>query len=111
MQAGRLRDIIEIQKRPTTRDASGQRSGAWVPVLSGVYAEVIDLAGQELINAQVLAAEVNVQINMRGFPLWRASVRPDCRVVFDGRVFDIKGAINPDGRNRELQLFCVEIVA
>jgi SPP1 family predicted phage head-tail adaptor len=113
MLAGRLRDRITIQARPTTKDAAGLRSGAWANVgfLVAVPAWVEELQGNELINAQALVAEVTIRVTIRGYLNWRSDIKPECRVLFGTRVFDIKDALNPDGRNREIEMMCTEIVA
>lgn len=117
MNAGQLRDRITLQRRPDTKDPGGQRSAPFADVatLTRVPSEVRDLTGRELASAQTITPEVTVSIKMRGFTSWRSQIKPDMRAVFpqpDGstRLFDIKGITNPDGRDRELQLLCVEFV-
>ena len=112
MKSGKLRHKITIQARPTQTDGYNQKSGAWAEIngLSNIWAEVTDLSGLELVRAQKIVAEATEQIVMRGFPNWRATITPACRAINEDRIFDIKSVINPDGRDRELHLLCVEII-
>lgn len=114
MRAGKLRDRGDLQQRPDTKDSAGQRSGPWQTVRATIAADIHDDGGREYTSLLVVHGEANVVITMRGFPNWRASVKPDMRFVSTQagvtRIFDIKAVVNPDGRNRELQLLCVEFV-
>lgn len=118
MNSGPLRDRITIQARPADKDGGGQRSLPYadVPGLARMQSEVSDLTGRELATAQAITAEASVGIRMRGFRNWRAQLKPDMRAVQDlpdgtNRLFDIKAILNPDGRDRELRLICVEYVS
>jgi head-tail adaptor len=118
MRAGPLRQIATIQSRSATADGYNQRSGAWAPLsaaLTNVACNINDLSGLELVRAQKIVAECTVLIVMRGFTGWRLVFTPACRAISGdsvngNRIFDIKSVINPDGRDRELHLLCVEII-
>lgn len=117
MRAGSLRQQVTIQSRPPQRDGYNQASGNWTDIegLIKRQCNINDLSGLELIRAQKIVAECTVMIIMRGFHGWRTVITPACRGVSGTaatgvRLFDIKAVINPDGRDRELHLLCVEIV-
>jgi SPP1 family predicted phage head-tail adaptor len=112
MKSGKLRQKITIQKRPTEKDGYNQKSGDWADVdgLASIWANVNDLNGVELVRAQKIVAEATEQIIMRGFPGWRGVITPACRAISGVRLFDIKYVGNPDSRDRELHLLCVEII-
>lgn len=112
MRAGILRAQIAIQARPVQTDGYNQKSGDFTNIdgLSSVWSNVTDLNGLELIRAQKIVAECSELIIMRGFPGWRGVITPACRAVSDARIFEIKAVLNPDGRDRELHLLCVEII-
>lgn len=107
-----MRDLITIQSRPAQTDGYNQKSGEFANIdgLSNIWSNVKDLSGLELIRAQKIVAECSELIIMRGFPNWRSTITPACRAIADLRIFEIKAVLNPDGRDRELHLLCVEII-
>lgn len=110
MKIGTLRNRVTFQKRPTSKDSYGQKSGDWTAVISDRPCNIIDLTGRELANVQAITSEVTVKLVLRGFTGWRSMITPDMRVVAGSRTFDIKMVINPDGRDRELNILAKEIV-
>jgi head-tail adaptor len=116
MRAGPLRQRATIQSRSSVPDGYNQLSGAWTDIgtLADRQCNINDLTGLELVRAQKIVSTCTILIVMRGFSGWRATITPACRATSqDGdtlRIFDIKGVVNPDGRNRELHLLCVEII-
>ena len=114
MQAGVLRHRITIERHnPGTKNAQGFPSTAWEPVLSNIPSDVKDLSGRELYGAQQTVAEATTKVIMRGYSGWRAQIKSSCRIVCqdgDVRFFDVKVPINPDGKDRWLEILCVEIV-
>jgi SPP1 family predicted phage head-tail adaptor len=101
---------VTFQNRGTTLDAYNQKSSDWTDVKTLKYCDVSDLQGRELANAQAIHAEVTVSITTRGYSGWRDEITPDMRAVSDGRKFDIKAVVNPDGRDREIHILAKEIV-
>lgn len=113
MRAGELRDRVTIQKRSTTKDSYNQTSGSYENVdgWTNEAACVEDLSGTELYKAQSIVAGVTVRITLRGRQGWRSDVKPSARMTSNhGRTFDIKYAVNPDGKNVQLTVLAVEIV-
>jgi SPP1 family predicted phage head-tail adaptor len=112
MRSGILRDVATFQKRPATKDGYGQTSGAYanVAALVNVPVAIEDLFGSELYRAQALVANATTRFTMRGYPGWRADIGPTSRILADGRIFDVKSALNPDGINKELTILAVELV-
>lgn len=123
--SGQLRQTITIQARglvgsPAAADAYGQTSGDWAAVssstspsfsLENIPANVTDLQGTELYKAQALVAAVTAKIVLWGYHGWRADIKPDMRILSDGRIFDIKAITNPDGIDIELNILAKEIQA
>jgi SPP1 family predicted phage head-tail adaptor len=63
------------------------------------------LQGRELWTAKQVVAEVTHRIRFRHL----SGVVPTQRVVFGSRTFEILSVINPEERNRELELLCKEV--
>lgn len=99
LDPGQLRDRIEIQRRATGQDALGQPVQGWEQVAK-VWANVRHLNGAEAIKAGAVTSAVNASIRIR----WRAGIDAGQRVVFDGRVYEIK-AVLPD-RRELIDLVC-----
>lgn len=107
MRAGELRHRVTLQQKTISRD-NPERIAVenWTDVTT-VSANVKDLRGRELFEAQAVNAEVTALIKMR----YRFGITSAMRVKFGARIFDIiSPPINPDGRRIELQLTCKELV-
>lgn len=105
--AGRLRNRIELQRKTTTRDASGEPIETW-STYATVWAEYIGGAGAERLVGQ--------QVTGRGGVVWRIRYRnPEPtiteRVKFGTRTFDINDADSVENRNREILLACTEVTS
>lgn len=106
MRAGRLRHRVKLQRATEACDDHGQPVKSWYTEAT-VPAGVEPLRGKELVAGNQTAAEATVRIVMR----YRPDVVADWRVVFGDHIFEIVAPpLNPDYRNRELQLMCREIV-
>ncbi len=105
MRAGELRHRVTIQRLVTGQDDYGQPLDAWQDVAT-VWAKVEDLTGREYFQAQQVPT---VQVSSRVTIRWRSDVKPEMRVLASNRLLDIKAALDPDGKRRELQLMCLEV--
>lgn len=105
LKAGELRHRITIQTLSATKDECGHPVG-WDDVAT-VWAKVEDLSGREyFIAKQATATQVSTRITIR----YRTDIKPEMRIVDGSRIFDIEAILDPDGRRRELQLMCQELV-
>lgn len=102
MRAGKLRHRITIQSRHVARGTMGGESAKWVDVVQGIPASIEPLNGRELFTAQQVHSEVTVRIRMR----YRPGIEAKMRAVYQGVVYSIQYAINPELLNSELQLMC-----
>jgi SPP1 family predicted phage head-tail adaptor len=103
--AGKLRRPVTIQKLAGTLDASGQEVQTWQS--HGTRMAAIEpLQGREYFSARQIQSEITTRIRIR----YLAGVTAKMRVLFGSRVFDIQEVINPEERNVELQLMCIERV-
>lgn len=105
LDAGRLRHrvTLETPPRPEARDAYGAPVEAHAQTAE-TWAEVRTLSARELMVAQGLGAEASVVVTIR----WRPDADRLMRVMFGGRVLNIVGVVDPDGRREQLDLTCTE---
>lgn len=107
MRAGSLDRRIRIEtKVPGPRSASGQPSGTWV-LQAEPWAEVLDHRGREQFASNAFAAQSDLVLEIRYpealTPLPSAS--ENCRVLLEGRAYDILAALeNPRRGRREAML-------
>lgn len=105
MRTGRLRHRIIIKSKTVSRGASGQENITWTTVAT-LWGSVEPLRGNEFLESMREGAEVTTRIVVRYYP----SLDPVMRVYWGSHVYDILSIINPDSRNRELQLMCKEVI-
>jgi len=106
IQAGKLRHLITIQVKSTGRDAcGGDLPAAWQTFKENVRASVEPLQGREFMSASGERAEVTTRFRIR----YLAGVTASMRVLFEGRVFELKAPpIDPDMKHETLLLMTAE---
>lgn len=107
MNIGRLRFRAELQDFTVTRSPLNQPIKTGRPVLGTFWCDLVSLSGRELIAAQRLEGTVSHKITMRWMNI---AIKPDYRLVIDGRVFNPVWTDNVGNRNRELLIYCLEKV-
>jgi SPP1 family predicted phage head-tail adaptor len=105
MRIGRLRHRITIQQPSTAQNTYGEPGTTWSD-LATVWGSIEPLRGREYFAAQEIQAEVTTRIVIRH----RADVSPTMRVNYGSDTYLIESVINPDNRDRELQLMCRQVV-
>lgn len=100
-----FRHRITLQELVTGQDEAGQPVREWQDVAT-VWAAVEPLRGREYWAAAQVQSEVTTRIRIR----YRSGIRPDMRVLYGGRVFNVTAVIDPEERHVELQLMCREVV-
>lgn len=111
-QPGKYRHRVEIQHQVRTRDpVDGAVIVAWQTFVlpsgtpcNGVPAEVLTGPGRELIAANAQQAETTARIAMRWFPDLTAAMR----ILWDGRVYNIKSLETDSTGRREWRLPCTD---
>jgi len=106
MNVGRLRHQVTIIQAVPAPDGAGGLTKTWT-ALATVWAAVDPLRGREYFAAQQVTAEITHKVTLR----YLTGVRPEMRVQFGDREFDIMAVINPQERNIYLELMCVEAPA
>ncbi len=104
MQSGRLRHQVIIQHKVTgspQRTGSGAPDAQWAD-LATTWAAIEPLRGREFMESQAVNSAVATRIRIR----YRAGVTAAMRVKHGSTIYSIEAVIDPETRNRELQLMC-----
>lgn len=102
---GRLRHRVVLQRPVRGNDEGGTATITWEPI-APVFAAIEALSGSELERSDGLAARATHRVTLR----YRADVSPDMRIILGARTFEIRAALDVDGRKRWLQCHCEELV-
>jgi len=105
MNAGKLRHRVTIQELVRADDGYGGIIETWQDVAT-VWAAVEPLRGSERYRAQQVQAELSHKVTMR----YRAGVKPQMRLLHNGRVLNIEAVIDAEERHRWLELLCSEVI-
>lgn len=103
---GRLRHRVTLQTQTTEYDSLGRQrrdAAKWTKV-TDLWAEVRELSGRESETAKQITADASHAVTIR----FRSGVTSANRLLFRGRVFEIKAVLDDDGTQRELLLLCGE---
>jgi SPP1 family predicted phage head-tail adaptor len=105
MRAGRLRHRVSLQ---APNEAQSGTDGSVTPTWATentFWANQLPQAAREFVLAQQRDGELTTVFACR----YREDVTNKKRLLWDSRVFDIRGFWNPDGRKRELLISCREV--
>lgn len=94
---------ITLQRREEVLGPTGQPSEQWADV-ARVWASIQPIVGREYFNASGERAEITHEVNTRA----QFECRPQDRIMYGERVFNIRSALNVDERGRYLRLMVVE---
>jgi len=103
MRAGRLRHRITIQQPTLTTNALGGKTKSWTDFTT-VWAAIEPTTGHEIDQDHQLEPEVSARIVIR----YLSGITSDMRIKYGSKYYKISGIVNPDERNRELQLLVEE---
>ena len=102
---GVLNKRITIQTSTRTSDGMGGFSTIWVEVRK-VWAAIWPISANELTQSMQGNLEITHRVRIRHI----ASFRPEYRILFGTRYFNIISIINPGERNEFLDLMCKEVL-
>jgi SPP1 family predicted phage head-tail adaptor len=110
MEAGKLRNQVQLQRVAIAVDSHGDQTKTWT-TLATVQASIEPLSGREFLSTAQTMSDVSVRIKVRGRPDIRLT--PKDRVRFDDpnhgeRLFDIRHVVDMAGKGLEWQLMCTE---
>lgn len=104
MRAGLLRHRIVIEERNETKSAQGGLTSSWTTAALR-WAEIMPLAGDELVNAQQIESTISHRVRLYYLPFLTTKLR----IRFGQRVFGIKNIRNIGERNSEHVCLCTEV--
>lgn len=105
IRAGDMRHQVVVERLSTTQDASGQAVNAWNHIVTR-RAALQRTAGDEVFTAATRNARVPTIFRLR----YCVEIQPKDRLRHGGKVYNIKSAIDPDGRLEELVVTTEELV-
>jgi len=94
MRAGKLRHSITIERPTTTKNTAGNAVETWATFAADVPADFAPLSAREFIAAGSMQSQVVARFTIRTI----AGITADMRVLFDGLVYNIAGAL-PDPKS------------
>jgi SPP1 family predicted phage head-tail adaptor len=103
MKAGKLRHSILIQKKVVFRNSIGEEEVTYED-FALVYASIEPIGGREYFLAQQTQSAVDYKFMMR----YRSGIKPDFRIFWGTRIFNITSVLNLEERNTQLMLYCRE---
>lgn len=96
---GELNHKDTLEEAISADDGCGGVMAGWSPV-AVLWAKIEAAGGREALPE----AERRARLTIR----WRGGVKPSMRFTWNGRVFEIEVARDPDGRARFLVCDCIE---
>lgn len=106
MQAGKLRDRVQLQSATTSRDSIGGFSKSWTTYAT-VWGALKSSGGTERKEADKTHAQVTCQWEFR----FRSDVMPRHRILFGDRTFEITRVSDPDSMRVRILAECVEEIS
>lgn len=104
MNAGELNQRVVIQTPTGMSDAYGQGAEPTWASSDPVWAKVRPLRASEILRAQQPGMETGYVVKMR----YTSRVKPECRLVWQGKTLEITSVIDIDGAHAELEILCNE---
>lgn len=105
LNAGQMRHQVRLEQRVSTQDTAGEPTLSWA-LFAERRASIERMAGRELWGAEQRLGRVPTIFRLR----WFDGVSPAMRLLWNGNVFDILSAIDPDGMSVELEVTALEHV-
>jgi SPP1 family predicted phage head-tail adaptor len=104
IKAAEFRDRLTIQVVSRTRDGQGGWTESW-STFATVWGMVKPLSAREIFFSESLQHRVTHKVITR----YITDIASDMRITFDGgRILEIEGYRNPDGRKRFHEIMCEE---
>lgn len=105
MRIGDLNKIVDVMSQTKVSDNMGGFTILWITQYSGIYAAIWPVSAREQIQADQIAMSITHRIRMR----YRRVLKPDWRIKYLNRYFNIISIINPNESNKMLDLLCKEV--
>jgi len=105
MIPGKLNKRATFQKRSTLKNEVGHLDDGWLDLPTGTrWVSIEPISAREILAAGQVQGEITHRIRCRYFE----GVTTATRIVYKGRIFDIKSALNLREKNSELEILCTE---
>jgi len=101
MNAGRLRHAVILYAPVETQNTYGEPEVRWQKV-ADLWARIEPLQGREYFAAKQAVSEIEARLTIR----YRSDVTAKMKITHGAIDYLIEAIINPEERNRELQLMC-----
>lgn len=105
INTGEFRHLITFQKLLEVQNDYGEPTQAWNDEITS-RAAIYPVSGKEFYAAETVNSEVTHKINMR----YTQGLKPDMRIKFGDRYFNIISIINFQERGTLIQIMCKELV-
>lgn len=97
MRAGRLRNLVTIERKTGARDDDGGERVTWATLVS-VWAAIEPLNGKEFLGSEQTQSEVTGKIVMR-YPV---DVKPQDRITYGGKTYAVHALLQTRLDRREV---------
>jgi len=105
MRGGRLRKQIVIESLTESQGSTGEVTVSWA-TFATVRAELITQTARESLKSDQILGIQYTTFRIR----YLSGITKKMRVSYDSRLFDIESAPNMFERDREINLYCKEIL-
>lgn len=106
LTTARLRNRLKFFRQVRVSNGKGGFTTDW-DEYAQPFAEVIGLAGREEVLARALQGIEAYRVTIR----WRSDVKPADEIEYQGKRLNIRSAVDPDDRRRELVILADTEVA
>jgi len=103
---GKMRYRVAIESATNTRDAGGGLTQSYAPV-TYIYADIKPTNANSTYRQGIVQEKVTHEVTIR----YMTNISTNSRINYGTRLFNVKGIINVDERDRFLKLLCEEGVA
>ena len=103
MRCGSLRHKVEIQTFSSGKNSFGEVEKVWNK-FTNAWADIKPIKASEYFRADKLQHTISHRVIIRYIP----GIKPDMRIVFRDRVFEIKAIRDFFEKNKTLELMCEE---
>lgn len=102
MKIGDLNKRISFEAQSKSSDGMGGQTVAWVSVASSIPAAIWPVSANETIKSMQVVMTISHRIRIR----YRSVMKPDWRISYAGRYFDIVSIVDPQEEHRWLDIMC-----
>ena len=106
INAGEFKHVVTIQDQTGSTNSYGEATDEDWTDFSKTRAGIYPISGREFFFCFQVNSEITHKVNMR----YISGVKPNMRIKFNDRFFEIISVINFQEGNKLLQLLCKELI-